>query len=243
MGTPRLFDEILKDRVKISAAWYPVTNAFDIGDYGVLSEGIFVKLGNIRNDFAIFPQREAGPPSILNFTSKGTNIVRVAGNIKVEAFDDTNVDSKLRVEFSRENSFLLKARLTVSQMANLNQVAYSIYHHPQWEHWRYKYRVVSATYTGENCALISSTSANSSIELEGKANALKQLDVGAVAVGVGIRNRNEIGLDIVGQSGVVGLSFFKLTWWSGADPKVLSSTDTLPSEMLVDPESLTKDDV
>jgi hypothetical protein len=41
MGTPRLFDQTLKSQLQINAAWLPVSNIFKLGDYGVMSEGVF----------------------------------------------------------------------------------------------------------------------------------------------------------------------------------------------------------
>ena len=242
MGTARLFDEILKSQLHINAAWLPITNTFKLGDYGVMSDGVFVAIGNIESDFGVTLEKALGPNSDLNFTSEGTNISRVVGNAQVNAFPESDVDAKLIIEFSNESSFLLKANLTLLQMQNVNQAAYAIYHNPQWEHWRYKYRVVSSTFTGKDCALISSNSRNSSIELSGKANALKQFDLGAVAVGIGATNRKEIGLDLVGAAGVVGLSFFKLTWLGGPDPKNLAPGE-LPPGIFADAKTLEADDI
>ena len=166
----------------------------------------------------------------------------MAANAVVNAFPDSDVDAKFVVEFTNASSFFLKANLTILEMQNMNRVAYAIYHMPQWEHWRYKFRVVSATYTGKDCALISSTSKNSSIELSGKAKALQQLDLGAVSIGIEAANKKEIGLDLLGQTGVVGLSFFKLTWLAGPDPKIMASGG-LPPEMFAEAKALEEDDI
>ena len=63
MGTPRLFNQTLKSLLQINAAWLPVTNTFRLGDYGVMSEGVFVKIGNIETDFGIALERALGPNS------------------------------------------------------------------------------------------------------------------------------------------------------------------------------------
>jgi hypothetical protein len=202
----------------------------------------FVRIGNIESDFGIALEHALGPNMELNFTSKGTSMSRLAGDAVVNAFPDSDIDSKLVVEFANESSFLLRAKLTILQMTNVNRVAYALYHMPQWEHWRYKFRVVSATYTGKDCTLISSASRNSSIELSGKAKALQQFDLGAVAIGIRASSKKEIGLDLVGQTGVVGLSFFKLTWSGGPDPKILAAEE-LPPEMFVDAKTLEEDDI
>ena len=209
MGTAHDFDNILKSGLNIHAAWLPVTNTFKLGDYGIVSDGVLVAMGNIKDDFGVNFGQALGPDMQLDFASKGTSMVRVASGATVQQFPGSDVDAKLTVEFKRERSFLLKAKLTVSQMQGLNEVAGRLNRLPQWEG---RFRVVSALYIGTSCVLISSRAADSKIELSGKANALQQLDLGAAFAGVQVTNRTEIGLEIVGKKGVIGLAMFKLGW-------------------------------
>jgi uncharacterized DUF497 family protein len=218
MGTASQFDSILKEELNIHAAWVPITNTFRLGDYGLISSGVLVKAGNISNDFGVSFDQAPGPPSVLNFTSKGTKSLRFAAGAQVNAFPDNDVDAKLSVEFASASSFLAKANLMVAEMQNVNAVAKRLV---EIGAWKRKYIVVSAVYFGKQCAIISSKSANSKIELSGKANALKQFDLGAVAANVESSTKQDIGLDLVGESGVVGLSLFKLPWGWGDDPKTL----------------------
>lgn len=219
MGTASQFDAILKDELNIHAAWLPVTNTFKLGDYGLISDGVLIKAGNIRGDFGVDFQQAPGPKSILNFTSKGTKILRFAGDMQVAAFQDDNAEAKLSVEFSSARSFLLKANLTVFEMQDVNKVAKKLANTPDW---RRKYIVVSGVYVGTDCAIISSKNANSKIELTGKASALKQFDLGAVSANLAVSNVKDIGLDLVGQKGVIGLALFRLPWGWGNDPKTLA---------------------
>lgn len=224
MGTPSEFNQILKNELNICAAWIPITNTFKIGDYGLVSGGVIVKGGNIRDDFGIDFQAAPGKTSSINFTSVGTTLVRSVNGANVEVFGANNgVDAKLTVNFSKENSFLLKAVLSSYEMQDLFNVARKL---AEVSGWKRKYRVVSAVYSTKDCAIISSKSSNSSIELSGSADALKQFDLGAVAVGIEASRKQDIGLDIVGERGVIGLALFKLPMLWGNDPKLLSQDDT-----------------
>lgn len=220
MGTASRFDGILKEELNIHAAWIPITNTFRVGDYGLVSEGVLVKAGNIKDDFKVTFKVAPGKPSKLNFTSKGTKFVRVAGGAEVKAFADNTIDAKLTIEFSNTDSFLLKANLGCFEMQDLANVAKKLAVHKLWKR---KYTVVSATYSSKDCALISSKAANSSIELSGKANALKQFDLGAASIGVQASQKQDIGLDIVGEAGVIGLALFKLPMLWGSNPKLLNA--------------------
>jgi len=238
MGTAHDFDVILKRELNIHAAWLPVTNTFRLGDYGLVSDGTLVAVGNIRDDFGVNFTQALGPDAQLDFASKGTSMVRVAGGATVQQFPGSDVEAKLKLEFERERSFLVKVNLTVSQMQGLNEVAAKLNTLPQWDS---RFRVVSALYTGTSCVLISSKAAGSKIELSGKANALQQLDLGATFAGVQVTTRSEIGLEIVGKKGVVGLSLFKLGWWNPL--KLLGPGEEMPIETLKDWPDTLPDDV
>jgi hypothetical protein len=238
MGTAHDFDVILKRELNIHAAWLPVTNTFRLGDYGLVSDGTLVAVGNIRDDFGVNFTQALGPDAQLDFASKGTSMVRVAGGATVQQFPGSDVEAKLKLEFERERSFLVKVKLTVSQMQGLNEVAAKLNTLPQWDS---RFRVVSALYTGTSCVLISSKAAGSKIELSGKANALQQLDLGATFAGVQVTTRSEIGLEIVGKKGVVGLSLFKLGWWNPL--KLLGPGEEMPIETLKDWPDTLPDDV
>jgi hypothetical protein len=211
MGTASLFDDILKQELNIHAAWLPVTNTFEIGDYGIVSDGVLAKMGNIRQ-FGVAWTAGDGPLATLNFTSKGTNMVRVVGTAKVDAFPNAPVDASLTIEFEHESSFFLKAALTVSQMQDLASVVDRLAQVPQW---KTQYRVVSAIYTAHQCTILSSKAANSKIALSGKADALRQLDLASASAGIDVSSSEQIGLNLVGDTGVIGLSLFKLRWLLG----------------------------
>lgn len=219
-GTAKRFNRILQNEIRIHAAWLPVTNAFQVGDYGLISGGVFQKMGNIR-EFAVDWLSEPGPPITLDFSSQGTRMTRFVGDAEVQTLPDQGVDAKVEIIFEKEDSFLLKARLNLDQMKNLAQVALAL---SRASGWNKRYRVVNASYTGQDCLIISTREANSKVELSGKANALKQLDLGAINVGVGIQSSKQLGLEIAGDSGVVGLGLFKLG--RSGTPKILADAET-----------------
>jgi hypothetical protein len=209
-----------------------------LGDYGIVSNGVLVAMGNIKDDFGVNFRQAPGSDTQLDFASKGTSMVRVASGATVEQFPGSDVDAKLTVEFKRERSFLLKAKLTVSQMQGLNDVAGRLNRVPQWEG---RFRVVSALYTGTSCVLISSRAAESRIEISAKANALQQLDLGAAFAAIQVTNRKEIGLEIVGKKGVIGLAMFKLGWFNPV--KLLGPKEEIPIETSKDWPDILPDDI
>lgn len=218
MGTARAFDALLKKTLNIHAAWLPITNTFELGDFGLMSDGVLAKMGNIKRDFGIGFVQARGKDSKLDFVSKGTRVVRVAAGVQVNPMPDIDVDAKLTVEFGSKSAFLAKATLSVVEMQDRNQVAQKL---AVEQSWQSKFRVVSSVYTGRSCSIISSKDANSKIELSGKAKALRQLDLASASADIEVTLSENIGVQIVGATGAIGLALFKLRWLVGG-PKILA---------------------
>lgn len=211
MGTARLFSKILHREIDVHAAWVPVSNSFKIGDYGVISDGVLVKMGSI-DEYSVPFVTEAAPPIRLKFRSDGTRVRRFAGGAEIQAMPAADIDAKLVVEFDSANSFYLDAQLTAEAIQNLAQVGREL---RKAAGWKRQYRVVHSIYTGENCTLLSSRNANSKVEISGKANALQQLELGQANAGVTVSSEDSVGLEVVGETGVVGLRMFKLRLLGG----------------------------
>jgi hypothetical protein len=224
MGIASHFNRILHSELDIYAAWLPITNAFELGDYGVVSDGVFVKMGHIR-EFEVDFNRAPGAASSIDFKSEGTSLFRLVGDVQVDALPDSDIEAKLKIQFSHANSFLIKAVLSMEQMTNVHQVARQL---NQTDGWRRKFRVISHIYTGNDCTIISSRAANSEITLSGIASMIKQLDLGKASADLSVTSTKDIGLEVVGKSGSVGLRMFKLGAFGGT--RVLGPRDGIPLE-------------
>jgi hypothetical protein len=220
VGTASLFSKILHKEIDVHAAWMPVANNFQLGDYGVISDGVFVKMGNI-SEYDVSFVAAVAPPIQLKFRSAGTRVRRFAGGAEITAMPPADIDAKLVVEFDAADSFYLDAHLTAEAIENLAQVGRKL---RDAAGWKRKYRVVHSTYTGQNCTILSSRSANSKVEISGKASALQQLELGHADVGLTVSGAVSAGLEVVGETGVVGLRMFKLQPLGGG-PDFLDTDD------------------
>lgn len=223
MGTAQLFSSVLHNEIRVHAAWLPITNTFRIGDYGLISDGVFVAMGNIA-EFAVTPEVMDGPPSAVDFKSDGTRYARLAGDAtlsEVPSLPDANIGAKLVIEFQRADSFLIKAKITCKLISNVAAVAEKLSASGRWQT---RWAVVSGLYTGENSLIVSSRSAGTKLEISGTATALKQLDLGGASAGITVNASENVGLQVIGQTGVIGLSLFKLGFFRGG-PVVLARED------------------
>jgi hypothetical protein len=217
MGLAANFSKHLHEEVGAHAAWLPVANSFQLGDYGLISDGVFNSMGNIR-EFGVDVDGVASDTVKLDFKSEGTRLVSLVGDAEVDALPDSPIEASLRIEFSNTDSYYAKAaQASVQEIPNLRQVAERL---AKADGWKRKYRVVRATVKGEDCVIVTSKANNASLELKGNADALKQVGLGAIAAGVTVSSEKDVGLSIVGDTGVVGLRLFKLKLW-GDDAKLL----------------------
>jgi hypothetical protein len=238
VGVADEFNKQLRREVDAYAAWFPVTNSFALGDYGLVSNGVFQRLGNIT-EFGVDPGKgEPSGTAKIDFKSQGTTTVSLVGDARVDALPDAPIDASLRIEFNDSDSCFAKAaKGWVVEIPNVREIAQKL---ARANGWRRKYRVVSGVITGENCVIVTSTAKNASFELSGKADALSQIGLGAIGAGIRIANENNVGLTIVGESGVVALRMFKLKLW-GDQARLLESGGEVDVE--VDEADELEDDV
>ncbi len=124
MKTPEQFNQIIKKHLNVFAAWMPIVNNYKLGDYGIISEGVFAKLGNITDDFQVTFIEGSGSEASIDFTSEGARVIKLVGNTEVPAIQAGEVNAQVEIEFSNEKSFLVKSpTITVKTIENVNQVA------------------------------------------------------------------------------------------------------------------------
>jgi hypothetical protein len=213
----------LKRELDLFAAWLPVTNTFEVGDYGMISGGVFVKMGNVQTEFGVPLTIQPGQHSSLMFSSAGVSMSRLVGSVAVQALPNTTASAKIVLAFQDQQEFLVRAAsLRSEQLGNMAAVAAQLARDPAWLR---RYRVVSAVYHGEDCSVVSSSAANARIELSGDAQALKAFETtGNASVGVTASDAQKIGVQVLGKSGPIALSLFKLGWF-GPVPQTLSASE------------------
>lgn len=234
MSLPNEYNKALHKHASFYAAWFPVTTPFGIGDYGLIQNGVFQKIGHLddlRPDgFDVAVRTTAGQPISIDFLSEGARAIKVVAGGEVPQLPAANVEAKLTYEFTRKNSFVVKAsEMNVERMDNIQQVADKLAQLRRNNKWSYKYRVVSATYTGKNCLVLLATEAGTKVEFDASASALKQLDLGKIELQPSVSFSSDTILKSIGATGVLGLNLFALKLLSG-DLKLLGSGDLTPAE-------------
>ncbi len=205
-------------------AWFPVTNTFKIGDYGLIEDGVFRPVGSIADEFPDIELRvENGPPSTIDFVSDGTKMtsfgVNAEGNLEpVDSFISLgDAEARLKVEFQNADSCIIKASVESKELKNIHEVAVKL---AGKSNWKRRYKVVSATYSGTDCVVICSREAGTEVMLSGNANVLEKVKGGKVDGNVGFTETRNSAFHSIGKTGVIGIQLFKVKWL-GSGPNIL----------------------
>ncbi|MCL6257476.1 hypothetical protein M3O96_00130 [Aquiflexum sp. TKW24L] len=243
MKTPEQFNQIIKRHLNVFAAWMPIVSNYRLGDYGIISDGVFVKLGNITDDFQITFTEGSGAEASIDFTSEGARVIKFAGNAEVPVIPEGAVDAKVEIEFSNEKSFLVKSpTITVKTIENINQVADKL---KGLNNWDGKWKVVYAVYNALDAVIVSTLASGTKLNFSGDASALGKLKLGSA--GVNINTNKTLGLNINGKNGPIGLGLFRVKSkiFGGLKLEILS--DEIEDEddlaIILEPEEVTKDDL
>ena len=205
MGLPNQFNDIIQKDLNVHAAWLPITQNYTLGDYGVFSDGVFAKLGNIK-EFNVSFEQSTGPNASIDYTSARTKVIKVAGGAEVDVIPAGAIDAKISFKFEDANSFLIKSpTITVTAIGNVQQVASKL---KSTKAWKRDWKVVYEVYTAQDPVVMSTKDAGTEITFSGDATALKELKLGNA--GISFTSNKKLGLDMQGKGGVIGLGLFKL---------------------------------
>ncbi|HMK24994.1 MAG TPA: hypothetical protein VK483_03120 [Chitinophagaceae bacterium] len=205
MGLPKDFNNIIESQLNIFAAWLPLTNIYELGDYGVIADGVFAKMGNIKEfDVEFTPQ--TGNESKIDFTSASTSITNFSAGGKVDVIPEGSIDAKVTFKFEKGKSFLIKSpSINITAIGNINQVGEKLMVHPKWQR---KFKVVYQTYFAKEAAIMSTINAGTEITFSGDVKALQKLNVGNASLN--FTSSHKLGLDQQGKEGVIGLGLFQI---------------------------------
>ncbi len=244
MGLPDQFNDIIKKHLNVFAAWMPIVNNYRLGDYGIIADGVFAKLGNITDDFKVSVTEGSGEAASIDFTSEGASIIKLAGGVAVDVIPAGEVNANVEIGFSKEKSFLVKApTITVAAIDNVNEVAIKLKDTGKWDG---KWKVVHQVYTAIDPVIVITHEAGTKLNFSGDASALGQMKLGSL--GVNIDSNKSLGLKINGKNGVIGLGLFKLKSkiFGGFKVDVLGEDPEEEGQnapIFLAPDDITKDDL
>jgi hypothetical protein len=203
---------ILRQQLKCHVAWLPIANNYALGDYGIISGGVFTKMGNVKELGGAFAS-ETSPPATLDFASSNTTTATFVGEAQVNVMPANALNASIRFKFNDADSFLLKAgSVRVEAVANLNGLMNSLKQKREWER---RFHVVRQVWTAEDALVLASLTAGTEVRIAGDVPALQQLKLGKANTELAVTTNQELGLKLVGKTGPIGLGFAKFGFLFG----------------------------
>jgi hypothetical protein len=241
MGLADEIARVLKAQLQCHVAWVPISNTFALGDYGVFSNGVFTKLGRI-DEFGVSFDEKIGAPTRIDFVSDDTKVTNLVGDVEVDVLPEVAVNAKVKIEFKKKHAFVLRAKsVSIHEAQNVAQVMRRLEQH---EHWRKSYKVVAKSWEAQRAVLLSTVAAGTIVTVGGTVPALKEFNIGDLSASLRISQTRELGLQILGASGAIGLGLVGKRLFR--EVGFLSDTDRSPGggfEHIVPGDSLPEDDL
>jgi hypothetical protein len=205
MRLAKQFNDTIQQQLNIFAAWLPIANTFQLGDYGIMDDGVFTKMGNVK-EMGIEINVGKGQDVKIDFTSASTKITKFAAGVEVDVIPQGALDAKISFDFEKEQSLLIKSPvINVNTIENVNQIGEKLMLNDKWQR---KFKVVHQTYVAKDVAIMSTIDAGTKITFNGDVKALQVLNVGNA--GVSYQSSRSLGLDLQGVEGIIGLGLFKI---------------------------------
>ena len=213
MSLAKTAARVIRQQLRAHVAWLPLANNFELGDFGVISGGIFTRLGNIRSLGVKFGTcTTAGAP--FEFRSGGVTEVQLSA----DASPGLAAQAGRRVHFASAGSLILRAaKIEISEIDELVPIAAVLRNHSQW---RLRYRVIHRLWTAREALFITSAEADAVVELRGSAEAVLGARRGRANADLEIHNKTNVGLDLIGHTGPIALGLFRVRL-VGGDPEIL----------------------
>ena len=212
MSLAKSYCKILRQHVRMHAAWLPVSTNFELGDYGLWRGGVFTPIGNIREFDVPLMEISEGNPVTLSYVSSGTRIVHLQGGVEVSNIANVGGgEAELKLEFSKSESFYIQApRLDSIRITNIAEIAHRLQGSKvDGRRWRLRYKVVHEIFTAECVTLLATIEKDTSVSVRGEASLVQSVESGAVNTAMQAQFSRKVGVNIIGQRGPIGLRLFR----------------------------------
>lgn len=209
--------DIHKEWVHVFGTW-PIGSQVELGDYGYLEDGIFLRFGNIADKQVAGEIREDENEDVHEY--KSADKVSVASHAKgsVAVSGVAQIKASLEVSFSGKHAVFLKAAggkwNTFKSLDEIGQQILSLHHAKDWDR-----KLVVVTSLLKACAttVIVSSGSCASVVIEAAASDVEVIDLVDANVGLNIKSESNLGLKVIAEGGMTPLfglmKVHRLTLW------------------------------
>ena len=184
---------------------FPPTQPIELGDFGVLDNGFFRKLGGIKSVYGIeFEQIPDNNPTNEEFKSDSSVSVSFVAKGDITPGGTPAIKASLDLGFSSSKSlFFSAAKVSYVAIKDLVVVGDKILQLQKEGRWKKNYVLVGTILKADRVILIISGSSNASITIEAKSDAVPKIDLADLSMKLEVKKSSNVAHQIVADDNLV----------------------------------------
>ena len=198
----------LKKNFKVLYAAFPPNEPLKLGDYGVLNDTVFVRIGNV-SDFNIdigtpreFPEHKSN----LDFSSEGS--VEIDFRAKADTATPP-IKAGIDISFSSKHSVFFNAAgcvpTSIEDQAALGNAIFALL---KADKWQKKFCVATSLMKAENTTTAVSSSSNSKISFDASSDKIANIDLTDASLSLSVTHIKDVSLKVTSTGGLTPLLGF-----------------------------------
>jgi hypothetical protein len=195
----------MKENFKVLYATFPPNEPLKLGDYGVLNDAVFVRIGNI-GDFQVdignpreFPEQKSN----LDFTSEGS--VEIEFHAKADTTSPP-IKAGLDISFSSKHSVFFNAAgcvpTSIADQAALGNAIFALLDVGKWQK---KFCVITSLMKAENTTIAVSSSSSSKISFNASSDNIANIDLTDASLSLSVTHIKDVALKVTTAGGLTPL--------------------------------------
>jgi len=214
-----IYTEAIRDHFKVFYANWPIGEPIKLGDYGIMNGRIFIREGNIIDDYDIQFQSRID-------TTQDHYYFKSTDSVKVEFFPKGSyiqpgmprIKASMKIDFASEESvFFNAAGIKNHSIENLAKLGESILAMFKQKNWSEKRVIVTRLVQADSTTIIISGKSGASITLGAEGEAIPNIDLADASIRMSVRVDDGVAFKIITEDGyfpMIGISGIKPKhWW------------------------------
>ena len=193
----QLYAREVKDNLEVVYATFPITEGYKLGDFGLLKDDLFTRLGNVSQFGIDFGVRQGATESTVKFVSASGVSVMFHG--KVDAGPGgVPVNASVDISFSEQSAvFFNAAGCTADAIENQIQLGEQILQLNRDGKWQQQFAVITTLVKAKSSTIVMSSSSDASITIQATSSAVQSIDLDDASIQLSVTAFKDLAIEIV----------------------------------------------
>lgn len=187
------------------ATWLP-SESVQLGDYGLLRNNIFTRVGNVAQLGIGFGVRRDTNRDNYEFATAESVNLRFSSRGSVEATGDVATRARLEIHFAKAKAFLfVAAQCSLHSVENQANLGMDLVDLARRKVWDVRHVVVTSLIESGATTIIGSLGADAMLAVEADSAALETINLADTQAGLRLTSASNVGIRIVARDGLTPL--------------------------------------